>query len=99
MVPVTANCVKTEGHTREFVLLSTINSLSDFEDNSEWSTLSEGFDYAINDQTILLDKFVLPEDMYKSVGDDIRNGTASIVSDGSYEKILKLERPGLWWSS
>ena len=66
-------------------LFPTINALSDFEADSEWSSLSEGFDYAINNPTILLDKFILPENLCNSLIDSIRNGTTHIVSDGSFE--------------
>ena len=40
--------------------------------------------YAINSPTILLDTFVLPEDMCQALINGIRNVTASIVSDGSF---------------
>ena len=39
---------------------------------------------AIKDPTILLDKYVLPEDECQTLSDGIRNGTAGIVSDGSF---------------
>jgi len=94
VVPVTTNCVKTEGQNIEFVLLSVINSLSDFEANSEWSTLSEGFDYGINDQTVLLDKFFLPEDMCNSLVGGIRNGKASVVSGGSFKPNSAISKAG-----
>ena len=48
-----------------------MNAFSDFEDKSAWSTLSKSFDNAINDQTIVLDTFVLPEDMCKNFVEDI----------------------------
>ena len=93
-MPVTANSVSIEGQTREFVLLPVEDALSDFEANSEWSTLSEGFDYAVNDPTILLDKFILPEDMYNSLVDGIRNGTARIVLDGPFEPNSPIGKAG-----
>jgi len=62
-----------------------VNTLSDFEDEPTWSTLSEGFDNAINDQTILLDKFLLPENMCNNLVEGMQNGTAIIVSDGSFD--------------
>ena len=61
VVPV-ATSFRIEGPASVFVLLPLVNALSDFEDKSAWSTLSEGFNNVINDQTILLDKFVLPEE-------------------------------------
>ena len=86
VAPLTSICIVTEGHSRNFVLLSPINSLSDFEANSEWSNLSEGFDYPLNNKTVLLDRFFPPKDMCNSLVEAIRNGTASIVSDGTYER-------------
>ena len=94
VAPITSICVVTEGHSREFELLSLINSLSDFEANSEWSSLSEGFDYALNDQTILLDRFFPPKDMCSSLVEGIINVTASIVSDGSYEPNSSISKAG-----
>lgn len=94
VVPITSICVQTEGHSREFVLLSPINSLSNFEANSKWTHLSEGFDYAREDETILLDKFILPEDMCSSLVEGIRSGTASIVSGGSYEANSSIGKAG-----
>ena len=85
IVPLTSICVTTEGNNRDFVVLSPVNSLSDFEANSEWSNISEGFDYALKDETILLDRFFPPDDMCNSLVEGIRNGTASVVSDGSFE--------------
>ena len=62
-----------------------MNSLSDFEANSEWSNISEGFDYALEDDTILLDRFFSPKDMCHSLAEGIRKGTASVVSDRFFE--------------
>ena len=84
--PISTICVVTEGHIRELTLLSSINLLSDFEAYSEWSNLSEGFDHAINNETILLDRFFPPADMCNNLVEGIRNGTASIVSDESFER-------------
>ena len=86
VVHITSSCVITEGYSRDFTLLSPINVLSDFEANSEWSNLSKGFDYALNDETIFLDRFFPPTDMCNNLVKGIRNGTASIVSDGSFEQ-------------
>ena len=94
VVPITFICVITEGHSRDFTLLSPINSLSDFEANSEWSNLSEGFDYALNDETILLDRFFLPTDMCNNLVEGIRNDTASIVSDGSFKRNSSIGQAG-----
>ena len=58
--------------------------MSEFENYYAWSNLREGFDKAIEDPTVLLDKFVLPEDNCQALNDGIPNGTASIVSDGSF---------------
>ena len=67
-----------KGSATEFILLPPLNVLSDFEDELTWLTLPEGFENAINDPTILLDKFILPEDMCNNLIEGIRNGTAKI---------------------
>ena len=72
-----------EGPAAIFSLLPPVNALSEFEDEYSWSPLSEGFDQAIIDPTILLDRFVLPEDMCQSLVEGIKNSIASIVSDDS----------------
>ena len=84
--PVTSNCVRTVGDNEKFTLLPPVNSLSDFEANTEWSNISEGFDYAREDPTILLDRFFPPNDMCLSLAEGIRKGTASVVSDGSFQE-------------
>ena len=48
--------------------------------------LSEGFDRAINDETILLDRFFPLTDMCNNLVEGIRNGSASIVSDEFFER-------------
>ena len=80
-----ANSFKIEGPATEFVLLPPVNTLSDFEDESVGSTMSEGFDNAINDPTIMLDTFILPEDMCNNLVEGIKNGTTSIVLDGYFD--------------
>ena len=85
---------RIEGPTAVFVLLPPVNALSDFEDKSAWSTLSEGFGNAINDQNILLDKFALPEDMCNKFVEGIRNGTASIVSNGFFDAASPIRPTG-----
>ena len=41
-------------------------------------------DSAVEDPTILLDKYQLPSDEYRALVDGIVAGTASIVSNGSF---------------
>ena len=84
VVPV-ATRFRIEGLTTVFVLLPTVNTLSNFEDKSARSTLSEGFNNTINDKTILLNKLFLLEDMCNNLVEGIRNGTTGIVSDGSFD--------------
>ena len=43
------------------------------------------FDNAINDPTILLDKFILPEDGCNNLVEGIRLGTACAVLDGPFD--------------
>ena len=75
-VSTVANSFKIEGPVAAFRVLPPVNTVSDFEDDGEWSTLAEGFDNAIADPTILLDKFILPEDGCKDLVEGIRAGTA-----------------------
>ena len=92
---VTTNSVSIKRQTKEFILLPAEDALSDSKANSKWSTLFEGFDYAVNYPTILLDKFILPEDMCNSLVDGIRNGTASIVSDRSFAPNSPIGKAGI----
>ena len=85
IVPVTSLSVSTKDNNGEFTVLPPVNSLSDFEANSEWSNISEGFDNALEDDTILLGRFFPPNDMCHSLAEGIRKGTASVVLDGSFE--------------
>ena len=64
-----------------------MNILSDYEDAAEWTTLTEGFDSAINNQTILLDKFILPVDRCNDLVEGIILGTACVISDGSFDAV------------
>ena len=88
----TSFCIK--GPAAVFNLLWPVNALSEFENNFSWSTLQEDFDNAIIDPTILLDIFVLPEDMCQSFVEGIRNGTASIVSDGFFNSAFPIRPVG-----
>ena len=58
--------------------------LSDFEDASLWISLSDRMDTAVEDPTILLDRFCLPADGCLALVVGIAAGTASIASDGSF---------------
>ena len=83
VTPVVASFAN-EGLVADFDILPPSNSLSEFENDYALSNLREGFDKAIEDPTILLEKFVLPEDNCQAFCTGIRNGTASIVSDNSF---------------
>ena len=83
VTPVAASFT-IEGAVADFEILPPSNSLSEFENDYAWSDLQEGFDKAIEDPTILLDKYILPEDKCQALSDGIRNGTASIVLDGLF---------------
>ena len=74
----------TEGRVEDFNILPPSNLLSEFENDYTWSNIQDGFDKAILDPTILLDKFALLEDMCQALSDGIKNRTASIMSDSSY---------------
>ena len=66
VIPISVTPVATsfaiEGAEVVFHILPPSNPLSEFENDYTWSNLQEDFDKAIKDPTILLDKFVLPED-------------------------------------
>ena len=83
MSPVGASYA-IEGRAADFVILPPINPMSEFEDHYAWVDLEDGFNKAIADPTILLDKVSLPDDNCQAFFTGIRNGTASIVSDGSF---------------
>ena len=83
VIPVAAG-FSIEGAEAVFDLLPPSNALSEFENYYTSSNLQKGFDYTINNPTIFLDAFVLPKDMCQALINGIRNGTASIVSDGSF---------------
>ena len=93
-VSTIANGFRIEGPVAAFALHPPVNTLLDFEDETEWSTLSEGFDNAITDPTILLDKFILPEDGCTDLVDGIRLGTVCVASDGSFDAALPIGPAG-----
>ena len=73
-----------EGAVADFDILPPSNRLTEFENDYTCSDLQEGFDKAKLDPTILLDTYVPPEAKCQALSDGIRNGTASIVLDGSF---------------
>ena len=79
-----SNSFKIEGLATNFILLPPVKNLSNFEDETAWSTLSEGFYNTINDPTILLNEFIIPADLCNNLVEGIIIGIASIVSDGSF---------------
>ena len=83
--PVAASFV-IEGRVADFSILSASNPLSEFENYYAWSDIQDGFDKAKVDLTIFLDKYVLLKDMCQALSDRIKNGTASIVLDGSFNR-------------
>ena len=87
-IPISVKSVATsfciEGTEAAFNLLPPSNALSEFENDYIWSNLQEGFDYTIANPTILLVKFFLLEDMFQTLVKGISNGTASIVSECSF---------------
>ena len=59
---------------------------SDFEDHLRWNSIRDGFEFAHLDQSILLNKFCILSNDCKAIADGISQGTASVVSDGSFCK-------------
>ena len=88
MVPVSigisADSHQIESEVTSFIVCPNSNLLSDFEDASVWTSLSDGMDSAVEDPTILLVKYQLPLDGCRALVEGIVAGTASIVSDGSF---------------
>ena len=89
-IPISVNAVAAgffiERAETAINLLPPSNALLEFENNYAWSNLQKGFNYAIIDPTILLDKFVLSEDMCQALVERISNDTASVISDGSFNR-------------
>ena len=79
-----------EGRAEDFVILPPINPMSEFEDNYAWVDLKDGFNKAKADPTVLLDKVFLPDDNCQAFCTGIRNDTASIVSDGSFNSSSRM---------
>ena len=88
MVPVSisisAASHQIEAEVFTFSVCPNSNLLSDLEDKSLWTSLSDGMDSAVEDPTILLHKYNLPSDDCHALVDGIIAGTVSIVSDGSF---------------
>ena len=57
-----------------------------FKLSSEWNSIEEGLTAAINDPLILLDKFSISEEKCNNLAKGINEGTASVVSDGSFKR-------------
>ena len=69
----------------QFNICPPIDALFDFEDVSCQDYLSNSFETAISNPTILLDNYQLPSDNYLDLMDGIVCGTVIIVSDGSFD--------------
>ena len=88
MVPVSI-CISDLSHQIEvevtsFSFCPNTYMSSDFEDESLWTSLADGMNSAVEDPTILLHKYHLPSDECHALVDGILAGTASKVSDGSF---------------
>ena len=57
-----------------------------YKSSSEWESIEEGLTAAVNDPSILLDKFSITEEQCNNLAKGINEGTASVVSDGSFKK-------------
>ena len=78
--------IKTQ--VQSFNVCPSNNSLSDFEDASAWASLSDELNTAIDNPTILLDRYLLLSDDCLALVNGIVQGTAYIVSDGSFTLTL-----------
>ena len=81
--PVGASYI-IEGKVEDFVISPPANPMSEFEDHYAWVDLKDGFNKAGKDPTVLLDKVLLPDNNCQAFCRGITNGTASVVSDGSF---------------
>ena len=84
-VSTVVNSFKIEVQALQFNTFPPMDALSDFQDNSSRGTLSEGFNTTINDPTILIDHYQLPDNHCNDLVEGIICGTASIISDGSFD--------------
>ena len=73
-----------ENEALSFSVYPSSNSLSDFGDTAVWGSLSDGLDTTVDDPTILLDQYQLPSDGGLALVNGIVEGTACIVSGGSF---------------
>ena len=83
-IRINAGSFGVEIQVQSFNVCLSNNSLSDFEDNFAWTPLSDGLDTAIDNPTILLDRYLLPSDKCLTLVNGIVQGTACIVSNGSF---------------
>ena len=73
-----------ESEVTSFIVRPTNNLLSNFEDASIWTSLSDSMDTGVEDPTILFDQFYLPTYNYLVLAAGVAAGTSSIVSDGFF---------------
>ena len=88
MVPVSigilADSHQIEPEVISFIVCPVSNLVSNFDNASAWTSLSDGMNTAIEDHTILLNQYHLPLDGCLALVAGIIAGTASIVSNGSF---------------
>ena len=88
MVPVSIGILvdshQIESEVTLFIVCPVSNLVSDFDNASAWTSLSDGMDTAIEDLTILLDQYQFPLDGCLALVTGIVAKTPSIVSDGSF---------------
>ena len=69
----------------EFLFMPPQQDLcSYFEDHLRWNNICDGFRFAHLDQSILLDSFCIPSNDCRDIVDGLSQGTASVISDGSF---------------
>ena len=83
-IGIDAGSFRIETEALLFSVCPSNNSLSDFEDIDTWDSLLDGLDTTVNDPTILLEWYQLPSDGGLALVNSIVEGTACIVSDGSF---------------
>ena len=89
MVPVSigilADSHQIESEVTCLFVYHASNLVSDFDNATAWTSLSDGMNTAIEGPTLLLDQYQLPLDDCLALVAGIVAGTASIVSNGSFD--------------
>ena len=95
LIGIGAGSFRIETEALSFNVCPSSNSLSDFVDTSSWASLSDGMDTAYDDPRILFDRYQLPSDRCFALVNGIVQGTACIISDGSFNPDSTINPSGI----